>query len=221
MLLDLPLVPTPFDARRKLAEELTKREYGVGNTLLQQWWDAIWADFNLEGVSSTPGSWVGALIGTALVAVVIAMVLRTQRNRISGRGRRSSELVDPTVSPADYRRLAEQALAVGQFDQATVAAFRAIVSDLDRRTVLGDQPGRTAHEAATAMSGSFPQQAEAFRFGADWFDLAAYGIDHGEGQRTTGSQARALLDLGTEIAGTRPTFNTANPPVTTSAREGL
>lgn len=205
MLLDAPLNPTPEEARRRLTEELLKPDYHAGSSLLQQWLDKFLTDLSVE--VEAPAPWVAVVIGLALLLVAIALVLRTRRDAESRGKKRGSDLVDPQLSPADYRRLAEQALAAGQFDEATVAAFRAMVSDLDRRTVLNEKPGRTAHEVASAMASAFPAQADAFRFGADWFDLAAYGIEHGTVQRTTAAQARTLLDLGTEIAATKPVFD--------------
>lgn len=211
LLLDLPLVPSPDEARRKLLAELARPEYGGAQTLLNQWIDRLLGEL----LDRTPGqlpTGPAVAIGLGIVLALIWLVGRTRFNQDQKRRERSA-LVDPKLTPADYRGLAEQALAASRFDEATVAAFRAIVSDLDRRAVLGDRPGRTAHEAATAMSSAFPAQAEAFRLGADWFDLAAYGIDQGGRQRTTAAQARTLLDLGTELAGTRPVFRDASDEV--------
>lgn len=217
MLLDIPITPSPDEARRKLVAELSKPEYGSGQTLLDQLIRRLLEALDRNAPGGAPTG-VVIVIGLVLVVGVIWLISRTQfASKGDARGARS-ELVDPLLSPADYRRLAEQAINAQRFDEATVAAFRAIVSDLDRRAVLGDRPGRTAHEAATAMASAFPAQAEAFRFGADWFDLAAYGIDQGGHQRTTASQAQTLLDLGTEIAATRPDFSQPTPAAAPSTQ---
>lgn len=102
--------------------------------------------------------------------------LRTaRRDPLSAKDARATDLVDPRLTPADYRALATDHLAHGRLDSALVDAFRAIVSDLDRRAVLGDVPGRTVTEIAAVTGRNFPDERDEIADAARWFDRAAYG----------------------------------------------
>lgn len=209
--LDAPISPSPDDARQWLARELSRAEYARYSSLIEAWLRRKFNELLGKGVDKVPEGAPNLFTAVFVGLLVLALVWVIMRIRVSPlekeERRSASVMVDPALSGDDYRRLAREQLQRGETNAALMSAFRAIVADLDRRTVLGDRPGRTAQEVALAISKVFPGQAEGVHQSANWFDEAAYD------NRRTGApgQVEAVLSLGDEIGRTRPQFSDALP----------
>lgn len=194
-----PLDPTRSEGRRLLEEELAKPRYAVEPSL----WDRFreW----LLGLLDTTGpglpSWVFALVALVVVAVLtlaVVLLLRPEaraKRSATDRGVLDERGVDATA----YRSRASDALRQGRWDTVVLDGYRAVVAAAVERTVLDELPGRTAHEASLALSGAFPDEAEALRAAADRFDAVRYG--HG---RATEVEAREVLALDERLIRARP-----------------
>ncbi|MFW5475039.1 DUF4129 domain-containing protein [Knoellia sp. CPCC 206450] len=200
MILDTPpLDPTRSEGRRLLEEELAKPRYAVEPSL----WDRFreW----LLGLLDTTGpglpSWVFALVALVVVAVLTLAVILLLRPE--ARAKRSATdrgvLDERGVDATAYRSRASDALRQGRWDTVVLDGYRAVVAEAVERTVLDELPGRTAHEASLALSGAFPDEAEALRAAADRFDAVRYG--HG---RATEVEAREVLALDERLTRARP-----------------
>ncbi|MEU4196322.1 DUF4129 domain-containing protein [Kribbella sp. NPDC026611] len=153
-LLDEPPVDIGRDqAAQEAAKELSKSAYREsGGSLLQRGLQKVldWvADFldSLSGTSSNGHAGLGMLIGL-LVLIVVVVLWRAGILRTSGR-KRGSQAVFDTDRPqraSEYRALAEQQAASGEYALAVRSRFRACVAELTERTVLDERPGRTAYE---------------------------------------------------------------------------
>ena len=65
--------------------------------------------------------------------------------------------------------------AAGDWAAATRDRFRALVRELEVRTILDVRPARTASEAAYAAARALPEHTEALRVGAELFNAVVYG----------------------------------------------
>ncbi|NQX04113.1 DUF4129 domain-containing protein [Rathayibacter sp. VKM Ac-2856] len=174
-----PLDPDAQEARRLLLEELADPRYRAA--------EPNWFDRLVQGVRdwfaslTLPGDGVGlpvaAVIGVIVlvVLVVVALVL-AGRPRLRRRGAATGAVLadDDSRSAAELRALAEAAAARGDFGEALVERFRALVRALDERTVLSVSPGTTAHGFSRRAAAVFPASGEELRRAADDFDRVRY-----------------------------------------------
>lgn len=203
MLCGPPLEPGADEARRLLEVELSRPEYQEQISLLDRvlrWLVARLPDPTAGG-SPVP---LGILLLVCLALAVLGILawrMRDVREVAAERRRRVAGLTDPRMSAADYRAAAEGHLAEGAADRAVVAAFRALVVELDERDIVHDAPGRTAHEVAAGAAQQLPARGDEMRWAADCFDAACYGHPDGplpgpgEPQRTCPDDVRRLLAL--------------------------
>lgn len=212
--LTAPLDPSGDDARTQLARELAHWDYLVRHNWLLAILQWLWNSLRGRGGGGTwqqLGTVVGALIVIGLVALIARWVWNASKAPSGTDGTpTASGLVESGVSSADYRRRAEAALLGGDHDLAVADAFRSIVVDLDSRGVLGDTPARTAHEAAALIALALPSFGQEAGSAGSWFDLAVYGV--AAPPRTTAGQARAVLDLGLQMAQAKPEAPPAHGP---------
>lgn len=200
--MDPPLDPTPGEARNALQGELSHLDYLIRRDWLGDM--ASWVYNLFRGhpkVPDTPGSIL--MVGVVVVAVgLVGWWIWRARGSVRGGAVRKSRqgLIEPGVSAADYRGQAVAAIEAGNPDAAVIAAFRSLVADLDARGLMGDQPARTAREAAAAIAGVWTASANDVGQAATVFDLAAYGVSE-SGHRTTLDQARRVLALADRFAG--------------------
>ena len=83
--------------------------------------------------------------------------------------------LDPTRSAGDYRSLADQHARAGDWRAAVRDRFRAVVRDLEVRTILDVRPARTAWEAAYAASRTLASALDPLHSGAETFNHVMYG----------------------------------------------
>lgn len=201
--LELPVDPSPDEAREWLREELLKSSYGH-NWLEEfgRWWRDWFTGQDLPVADAAVG-W-GVIVGV-LALLVAGVAWWAWRARVTTKAK--ADVFDDLppeerMTAPEYRDLAARLLASGDFDGAAMAAFRALAVDLVRRTVLGDQPGRTAQEIARGVVDAFPAEAGALHDAARTFDVAAYGV--APSPRVTQEQAAAVMALDQRVAQTKP-----------------
>ncbi|MGY5765946.1 DUF4129 domain-containing protein [Brachybacterium sp. DNPG3] len=194
----------PDEARARVLEELAKGEYAGSDGFVAWLLSSIedWIDGLLEGVhgSSALGTGV-ALLGAVLLVVVLVLVIRR-----SGLIRRGAVLgvdarlgADARLSGKELRDRSRAAIDDGLLDDGTVLALRALVRDLEERTLLDATTGMTAHEAAREAGAAFPDLRARLLRAADAFDMAAYS--HRSVRR---KQADDLLRLAEYVAEAAP-----------------
>lgn len=202
----------PDEARSRVLDELSKPEYddspGFLNWLLgtlERWLLEI-----LDGTDGSSAAQAGITVGIALVLVaVVVLVLRR-----TGLIRRSHPLAvaadldaEPVLSGEQLRRSSREAIDAGRLDDGTVLALRALVRDLEERTLLDVTAGMTAHEAAIRAGQPYPELRGRLQRGADAFDTAAYSH-----RPATGKQADDLLRLAAYIAESAPDLSSIETP---------
>lgn len=210
----------PDEARRRTLEELAKSEYddspGFVAWLLQTLED--WLVGLLGGVDGSSPLQAG-LAMVIVLALVVAAVLVLRRTGLLRRGHALAVPADldaePVLGAEELRAAARSALDAGRVDDGTVLALRALVRDLEERTLLDVIAGMTAHEAARSAARSFPELQSRLERAADAFDTAAYS------QRpATAKQGEDLLRLAEYIAEASPDL-TGTGASSSAARGGL
>ena len=198
---DLP----PDDARGRIRRELLKPEYDDSPGFVQWVLGAIerWLTTMLDGISgSSPAHWVVAVIvGLALLTAAVLVLRRSGMLRRSAELSVASDLDADPVQTAQLRRRASDAASGERWDDAVVLAMRALVRDLDERTLVDVVAGMTAHEAAAAAREYFPELSSPLQKIADDFDTAAYS------RSSVGAKsARDAVKLAEYLAQTSPTL---------------
>jgi len=188
----VPVDPGRDEAAEWAARELARPEYQAAQPGLVaralNWLFERLADL-IGRLPQGPGGALGVGILLTLVAAGVAYALwRVGAVRSQGR-RRVAELFadDAPRTAQDHRDAADRAAAAGDWHTAAVERFRAVVRELEQRTVLAVQPGRTAAEAAQAAAAVLPALARDLNDGARVFDDVRYG------DRAVGAEADATL----------------------------
>ena len=197
-----PVLPSAEEARRWAAEELAKSEYREAEP---GWLDSLWRSFldwlqSLDGPAGADAPVPSPVIGI-VIAVVIAVSVILARPRLNPKARQAKEVFEPdsALTAADYRQRADAAAAAGNWGDAVVDRFRAVVRSAEDRVLLEPQPGRTADEAAFALSRPFPAEAARLDQAARIFDAVRYG------NWTPGSpDYEAMTRLDTDLQAARP-----------------
>ena len=202
----IPAAPRlgPDEARERILEELAKDEYDDSPGFVAWLLGAIedWLARMVDGIdgSSATQTVIAVVLALVLAAVVVLVLRRT------GLLRRSPALAvdaaldaEPVLSGEELRGAARDAIDAGRTDDGTVLALRALVRDLEERTLLDVATGMTAHEAATRAALTFPDLRGRLQRGADAFDTAAYSV-----RSVGGKPAEDMLRLAEYIAETSP-----------------
>ena len=173
-----PVLPGADEARRWAAEELAKPEY---RDAAPSWLDTLWRNFldwlqSLDGSSGDAASVPSPVIALVIAAIIAAAILLA-RPRLNARARKTRDVFasEPAMSATDYRNRAEAAAAAGKWGDAVVDRFRAVVRSAEVRTILDPRPGRTADEAARALSVPFNAESGRLLLAAAVFDGIRYG----------------------------------------------
>jgi hypothetical protein len=201
-----PLDPSSGEGRRLLADELSKPEYTLEESLLRRavrvvvdWFTGIFD----EAAGGPLSSWWYAVVAVGvliLVGLVGWALLRLEPAR-RARGEASGGVFDEAgVSAADYRRRALAARSAGDHAAAVVDGYRALVAEAVEGFVLDDLPGATAREIATTLAGVFPVEARRLGDAAAVFDAVRYGD-----QGADAEDADAVLELDRRLRSLTPT----------------
>ena len=201
LLLDAPpLDPSRDEGRRLLEDELSKPAYAVEPSLWDRFREWLLGLFNSSGPGLSP--WVLVLVllvALAVVTLVVVVLLRPEARARRGKRNDREVLDERGVDATAYRNRAQSAVREGDWDTVVLDSYRAIVASAVERTILDEQPGRTAHEASLDLSRAFPAEEHAVRVGADRFDAVRYGHD-----RASEDEARAMVALDERLARARP-----------------
>ncbi|WP_309235256.1 DUF4129 domain-containing protein [Streptomyces sp. TRM64462] len=200
--LDIPRVPAREAAERELSKPMYgKDEPNILIRALDRLWEWIGKLFD-SASNATPGGLLGVLVIVLVVVALIAALwwrLGTPR-RIAGTS--DSLFEDGPRTAADHRTAADRHAAAGRWNQAVQERMRAVVRDLEERTLLDPRPGRTADEAAAEAGRALPGHSDELRAAAREFDDVTYG------GRTADQRAyQRLKDLDTALQQARPTLS--------------
>jgi Domain of unknown function (DUF4129) len=197
-----PVRPGAEEARRWAAEELAKSEYREATP---SWLATLWENFldwlaSLDGSTQSTDPVPGPVIGI-LIALIIAVAVILARPRLNAAPRQRKEIFEPdaVLAAADYRERAEASAAAGNWADAVVDRFRALVRSAEDRTILDPQPGRTADEVARDLSVPFSAEARRLDNAARTFDAVRYG-----NMAPGSSDYRDLVALDTALEAGKP-----------------
>lgn len=207
--LDVPIEIGRDEARRLAAEELVRARYDLqvpqwaqdlltrAERLLQRLLDRLaeWVERTLEltpagggGGDSSP--WL--VVGVLLLLALAVLVWRVGLPRLNRRAEDASVATEAEVSAAQYRTLAEQAGAAGDWAGAVLEEFRSLVRELEHLTVIDPRPSRTALEVAWRASVAVPAAEPGLRAAAGVFNDVVYGRTPATPERW--QQLRTLAD---------------------------
>lgn len=185
--LDIPIDIDRETARQRAIEELAKAKYGGLPAWVEDGLNRIFElltrliemlvrlTMGRVGTGAGGFNWAFLVVMLLIVAVVAFVIWRIGLPRWRRR-RQDAELdLDPTREAADYRQLAEAAAAAGDWRAAVRDRYRAIIRDLEVRTILQVRPARTAWEAARLAGRYLPTAQPALFTGAAIFNEVLYG----------------------------------------------
>jgi Domain of unknown function (DUF4129) len=201
----------PDEARSRTLDELAKSEYDDSPGFVQWLLGRIeqWLVDLVDGIdgSSAAQAGIAVLLAIALVVVAVLVLRRTGLIRRSHALAVAPELdAEPVLSASELRDSARAAISAGRTDDGTVLSLRALVRDLEDRTLLDVAVGMTSHEAADRAARSYPDLRGRLQRGAASFDTAAYSH-----RTTTAKQADDLLRLAEYIAESVPDLSATEP----------
>ncbi|MHB1876535.1 MAG: DUF4129 domain-containing protein [Streptosporangiaceae bacterium] len=162
------------------AQRLARRELAEVS-----FWQRVldWLARTLGSAShSVPGGWFGLIVLLALAAAGSTLVVVRLRPGAGSRLRSAPVLGGGSRTAADHRRSAEQHAAAGDYTAAIIDAVRSIAADLEERTILRPDPGRTADELAAQAGLVLPGRAGDLIGIARLFDDVRYGDQRGTAQ---------------------------------------
>ena len=195
-----PLTPDADEARRQLADELSKPIYADAQSWLADQWQKL-----LDWLIGTPTS-TGSLSSTQLLVLaataigIAALAIWAFAGPVRTERRRRAVFAADEQRTADQLRADASRLATDQdWTAASMQLCRALVRSLAERTLIEETPGLTAHEAAGRAAPRLPAFSPRLTQAADLFDALAYG--HRDG---TAQQYRTLVELDEAIGASRP-----------------
>ncbi|MFC0715296.1 DUF4129 domain-containing protein [Cellulomonas biazotea] len=206
---DVPVDPDAPTARRWALDELQQPEYHSSPSLLSRlltWLQEQLATVPSLGLPTGMSLLIALGVAVALALAILWFVGPVRRSRRPGGGARAVLSSDDTRTAAQLRAAADAAATQGDWHQATLERFRAVVRDLEERTVLEERPGRTAHEAVSAAAVRLPTLDADLRVAGDLFDGVAYG-----GVAATAEDDARLRDVDARVRATRPTSPSREP----------
>ena len=176
---EVPVDPDAETARRWAEQELADPIYHRGESLLQvvlRWIQEQLAAAQ-NALSTMDGRSAALVLGSVVIVGVVVTLLVVGPVRRSRRSQRSSVevFVDDNRTAAELRRSADTLAAAGRWSEAVLDRFRAILRSLEKRAVVDERPGRTAHEAAVQAAAVLPPCAADLHRASRMFDDVCYG----------------------------------------------
>jgi hypothetical protein len=168
------------EAAEAAREELTKGIYhrdepGVISRILNWALDQLVRLLEAIAAHSPGGGW--GLLALLTLLVVAGVVIRWRVGALARAASRPAEAVfgGRVRTAAEHRADADAAAACGDLETACRERFRAVVRELEERTLLDERPGRTADEVAWEIAALAPAAAAPLRAAAQAFDEVCYG----------------------------------------------
>lgn len=179
----LPLDGAPLDLGADEARQLAQQELldPIYAQAQPPWWQSAveWVLARLGDVLSSLASGVAGggwlIIAGALLALGLFVSLRRTGVVRRTHGSEAALFVGRVRDAAEYRAASMRAAAAGDYHQAVLDRFRAIVRTLEQRGVIDERPGRTADEVAIETGHVRSELAAGLQQGAGAFDEVAYG----------------------------------------------
>ena len=176
---EVPVDPDAETARRWAEQELADPIYHQGESLLQvvlRWIQERLAEAQ-NALSTMNGRSAAIVLGSVVIIGVVVTLLVVGRVRRTRRSQRSSVevFVDDNRTAAELRRSADTLAAASRWSEAVLDRFRAILRSLEKRAVVDERPGRTAHEAAVQAAAVLPPCAADLHRASRMFDDVCYG----------------------------------------------
>lgn len=214
--LDVPVEIGRDEARRLAAEELARARYDLRvppwlegvldrlQRLLDRLVDRL-EELVERTLELTPAGGGGGdsspwlVVGVVLLLVALAvLVWRVGLPRLNRRTEDAEVSTEAEVSAAQYRTLAEQAGAAGDWAGAVLEEFRSLVRELEHLTVIDPRPSRTALEVAWRASLAVPAAEPGLRAAAGVFNDVVYGRTPATPERW--QELRTLADEALALA---------------------
>jgi hypothetical protein len=194
------LFPDPEPAREWMSRELSRPEYQA--SLLERlghWIEDLLA--TLRQASGHIGSLnpVAATVLLVVLAALLALVLSRLRRNPAASDQSGRVFAAHRLAASDHRRLAQEALERGAWDEAVVEGVRALAAGLSERGLVPEQPDVTVHELSENAAALYPSLGSRLRTAARTFDETRYG------DRPAGEQeARDTVAIDLETSRTQP-----------------
>ncbi|MGQ4553890.1 DUF4129 domain-containing protein [Dermabacteraceae bacterium CCM 9519] len=169
----------PDGARELVEKELAAPRYRDSPNIVEEFFAAVRRYLNgLKLDEALGGNLTYLLLAVVLLciaALVIFLFLRSGGFTTEARARKAVSLSsDSGLSALELRNQASSDLKNQAYREATLTGMRALVKDMEERTLLHVKEGTTAHEASTEIARFFPTLATQLQRAAQSFDRAAY-----------------------------------------------
>jgi hypothetical protein len=174
-------VPT-IDIDRDAAHEAAQHELGKPiypkaslTERLVAWLDELLYRL-ADASSSMPGGWLTISVLAILLVIAIVVAVRIARRTMrTNRGGEFALFGEHELSAAEYRKIAEEYAAEGNWSAAIRHRLRAVARQLEESAVLDPVPGRTATELARDAGRATPNLATELTRAAEAFNDVTYG----------------------------------------------
>ena len=196
----IPWTPDDDDARRLLDERIDS--YDVDPAAMS-WWERVlqWLNDALELNVDAAGTGNLVILRFLLVAVAVLalLLIRYFRPSVSATHNADGQLVDPSISAAQYLAQARQLLATEQLDQAYLQAYRSMVRAASERQLTEVTPATTATVFGWSLGTVLHTHRTAIHEASDHFNEISYGSARPARQTT-----EAMIDLAATVAVATP-----------------
>ena len=156
-----------------------------------------------RAAQAAPGGRLGLLLLVGLLALFAAVVFAQLGPPARRRRRPALFSAGGALSPDAHRAKAEEAAREGRWEQAVRERLRAVVRELEVRSILEPRPGRTAREVARDGGAAVPSLAAGLERAAVLFDEIWYG-----GRAADAAGYRSIVALDAAVRGDRQPAST-------------
>ena len=174
----MPTIDIDRDAAHEAAQhELGKPIYPKASVTerLVAWLDELLYRL-ADASSSMPGGWLTISVLAILLVIAIVVAVRIARRTMrTNRGGDFALFGEHELSAAEYRKIAEEFAAEGNWAAAIRHRLRAVARQLEESAVLDPVPGRTATELARDAGRAIPNLATELTRAVEAFNDVTYG----------------------------------------------
>lgn len=197
----IPWTPDDDDARRLLNDRIDSYEV---DPAAMSWWERVLQWLNdallLNVDASGAGSVIIQVFLVLAVVILVILLIRFFRPSVSSVTQAEAQLVDPSISAAQYLDQARQLLASQKLDQAYLQAYRAMVRSTAVRELVEVTPATTATVFGWSLGSVLPSHRIPIHEASEQFNEISYG-----GGVPTREATSAMINLAQTIAVAQPT----------------